>query len=74
MAIEIRNRLGLADVKSDFRHIAGRKIENIHNELLELEAKGELRVIHITDEHKPIEAETLFGWKKKDTYNKTVAS
>lgn len=70
MAIEISNRLGLANVKSDYIHSAGRKLENIHEQLLELEAKGEVKVIHIKDENKPIEANTLFGWKKKIPTNK----
>ena len=65
MAIEISNRLGLANVKSDYIHSAGRKLEDIHEQLLELEAKGDVKVIHIKDENKPIEANTLFGWKKK---------
>ena len=70
MAIEISNRLGLANVKSDYIHTAGRKLEDIHERLLELEAKGEVKVIHIKEENKPIEAETLLGWKKKIPTNK----
>ena len=70
MAMEISNRLGLANVKSDYIHTAGRKLEDIHERLLELEAKGEVKVIHVKDENKPIEAETLLGWKKKIPTNK----
>ncbi len=70
MAIEISNRLGLANVKSDYIHTSGRKLEDIHERLLELESKGEVKVIHIKEENKPIEAETLLGWKKKIPTNK----
>lgn len=68
MAVEISNRLGLAGMKSDYIHTAGRKLEDIHQRLLELEAKGEVKVIHVKDENKAIEAETLLGWKKKDSH------
>jgi len=69
--IKVFDRRQFADKNVKVRITSGEKIENPREKLLELEAKGEMKVIHITEENKPVELETLHGWKKRIPRNKT---
>ena len=43
----------------------GERMDDIREHMWELEKDGEIIVHRITDEHKPIEVKTLFGWNKR---------
>ena len=43
----------------------GERMDDIRDHMWELEKEGEIIVHRITDEHKPIEVNTLYGWKKR---------
>ncbi|MBU2763842.1 heterodisulfide reductase subunit B, partial [Acidithiobacillus caldus] len=43
----------------------GERMGDIREHMWELEKEGEIIVHRITDAHKPVEVETLFGWKKR---------
>ena len=43
----------------------GERMDDIRDHMWELEKDGQIIVHRITDAHKPIEVQTLFGWTKK---------
>ena len=43
----------------------GERMDDIRDHMWELEKDGQIIVHRITDAHKPIEVQTLFGWVKK---------
>ncbi|MBU2833864.1 heterodisulfide reductase subunit B, partial [Acidithiobacillus ferriphilus] len=43
----------------------GERMDDIRDHMWELEKEGEIIVHRITDDHKAVEVDTLFGWKKR---------
>jgi heterodisulfide reductase subunit B len=51
--------------RAENRSVSDKKVSDVREEMWTLHDRGELIVIPITPENKPVEVETLFGWKKK---------
>ena len=43
----------------------GERMDDIRDHMWELEKDGQIIVHRITDDHKPVDVQTLFGWNKK---------
>jgi len=56
--------------KIDKRHLTGERIDDVRDHMWHLEKEGEILVHRITEQHEPVEAETIFGWKKKIPTNR----
>ena len=41
------------------------RVEDVRDDMWQLEKDGEIVVHRVTDEHKPVEAKTLYGWDKQ---------
>lgn len=51
--------------RAENRSVSDKKVSDVREEMWTLHDRGELIVIPITPENKPVEVETLFGWKKR---------
>lgn len=51
--------------RAQSRVYSDKKVHDVREEMWKLHDKGEITVIPIEAKNKPIEVETLFGWKKK---------
>jgi len=43
----------------------GERMDDVRDHMWQLEKEGEIIVHRLTDQHKPVEVDTLYGWKKR---------